>query len=99
MYCKYILGLTRSTPNCFIYRELGGFPVDVKIKTRIVAFWVSIANSVNASKLATLMYTTMYHLHVNTVYKSKWLDHVESILNECGLTNIWLSQGQGCNRE
>ena len=45
------------------------------------------------------MYNTMYHSHVNNVYKSKWLDHVESILIECGLTNIWLSQGQGCSRE
>ena len=38
MYCKYILGLSRSTPNCFIYRELGRFPVDIKIKTSIVAY-------------------------------------------------------------
>ena len=37
MFCKYILGLKRSTPNCIVYRELGRYPVDIKIKTSIIA--------------------------------------------------------------
>ena len=31
-YCKYILGLNRSTLNCFIYIEVGRFPVDIAIR-------------------------------------------------------------------
>ena len=45
MFCKYILGLKRSTPNCIVYRELERYPVDIKIKTSIIAYRSRVVNN------------------------------------------------------
>jgi len=99
MYCKYILGLNKSTPNCFIYRELGRYPLDIRIKTSIISYWSGIVNNNNESKLTSIMYKALFRLHTTNVYRCKWLDNVESILNDCGMSDIWLSQGRECNSQ
>ena len=58
IFCKYILGLNRSTPNCFTCRELGRFPADLQIKNTIVAYWSSVMKSTKDFKLTTLMLKT-----------------------------------------
>ena len=43
-------------------------------------------------KLSSIMYNIMYaHYRINTV-ESKWLKHVKNILDNCGVSFIWLSQ-------
>ena len=36
-FCKLILHLKQSTPNCMIYGELGRFPLYLDIKTRVIS--------------------------------------------------------------
>ena len=35
-FCKYILKLKKSIANCMMYGELGRFPIDIAIKTRMI---------------------------------------------------------------
>ena len=41
-FCKYVLKLKKSTANCMVYDELGRFPIDVAIKTRMIGCWGKI---------------------------------------------------------
>ena len=95
LICKYILGLKRSTPNCIVYRELGRYPVDIKIKTSIIAYWSRVVNNQNQNKLTSLLYKTLYQLYTTGVFRSTRMETIETVLNECGMSNIWQTQCQG----
>jgi hypothetical protein len=41
-FCKIILNLKATTPNCMIYGELGRYPLDIDIKLRNIFDPVSI---------------------------------------------------------
>ena len=95
MFCKYILGLNMTTSNFCIDRELGAFPLDLRITSIIVAYWSSLMNNTNDSKLTTRMYKkSLYHLPKTNIYMSKWLDQVEKAVNKCGLTDNWPLQSE-----
>ena len=91
-YLKYSLSLKMSTPTCMALGETGRFPVSIHINTRVVSFWSRIIRTSNKNKLSSIMYNIMYaHYRINTV-ESKWLKHVKNILDNCGVSFIWLSQ-------
>ena len=41
-YCKLLLNLRSSTPNCMIYGELGRYPLYIDIKQRMVSYWIKL---------------------------------------------------------
>ena len=41
-FCKLILHLKQSTPNCMIYGELGRFPLYIDIPTRVISYWCKL---------------------------------------------------------
>ena len=90
-FCKLILHLKPTTPNFMVYGELGRFPISVMIKVRMIKFWCRILNSSN-DKLSFLLYKLLYINFNNYGYESKWLISVKSILENCGMSNIWLYQ-------
>ena len=91
-YLKYSLSLKMSTPTCMALGETGRFPVSIHINTRVVSFWSRIIRTSNKNKLSSIMYNIMYaHYRINTV-ESKWFKHVKNILDNCGVSFIWLSQ-------
>lgn len=58
---------------------------------RTVTFWGRLITG-NQTKLSSILYRLLYKLDVTGVYSSPWLLNVKNILNECGLSYIWLSQ-------
>ena len=38
-FLKIILGVKKSTPNCILYGELGRFPIEVFVKSRMIGMW------------------------------------------------------------
>ena len=38
-FCKLLLHLKSSTPSYMIYGELGRYPLEIDIKSRIISFW------------------------------------------------------------
>ena len=44
-FCKYLLSLKTSTPNCMVYGELGTYPVSITIKVRLVSYWLNIISA------------------------------------------------------
>lgn len=90
-FCKLILNLKASTPNCMIYGETGLLPLELQIKTRILNFWAKLINSKD-EKICNVLYRTVHYLHVNNVVASPWVSFVSNIFNELGLTYYFESQ-------
>ena len=44
-FLRTITGLRKSTPIYMLQAELGRYPTDICIKSRMIGFWVSIINS------------------------------------------------------
>ena len=59
-FCKYILGVNKSTPNFMVYAELGRYPLSISIKIRMITFWANIVNC-NISKLSGILYRLAYY--------------------------------------
>jgi hypothetical protein len=95
-FCKHFFNLkTKSTPNFMIYGEIGAYPMFVYIKLRMVNYWSKLINGKD-NKLSLILYKYMYikNVHANHgQYQSSWFDSVKSILDNCGFSNIWESQG------
>ena len=75
-----------------IYGELGACPMSVYIKLGMVYYWSKLTNGKD-SKLSLILYKYMYIKNLHGQYQSSWFDNVKSILDNCGFSNIWESQG------
>ena len=64
--------------------------MSVDIKLRMVNYWSKLINGKD-SKL--IPYKYMYIKNYHGQYQSSWFDNVKSILDNCGFSNIWESQG------
>lgn len=90
-FYKMILKVKKSTPNCIIYGELGRYPSDIFIKSRMIGFWKRIICG-KKDKICSVLYKLMYELHVSDNMHFQWLGQIKNILNECGMSEYWLSQ-------
>jgi hypothetical protein len=89
-FCKIILHLKTTTPNCMIYGELGLYPLDIDIKLRNILYWAKLITGKD-TKLSIISYRLLY-LSQNNDCQFSWPNYVESILNECGFSYVWLNQ-------
>lgn len=81
----------KSTPLYMLLGELGRYPLEIVIKSRMVGFWNRIIHG-KQLKLSSLLYQCLLH---STNVKSKWLTCIQSIFAEVGRPDIWNSQ-QNC---
>ena len=54
-FCKLLLNLKTSTPNFMLYGELGRYPLNIKVKLKILSFWSKLIDG-KQSKLLSLVY-------------------------------------------
>ena len=55
IFCKLLLNLKTSTPNCMLYGELGRYPLNITVKLKMLSFWSKLIDR-KQSKLASLVY-------------------------------------------
>ena len=91
-FCKYLLGLKSSTPNCMVYGELGSYPVSLTIKIRLIGFWLKLISSPDY-RISKQMYNLIYRMHQNNTHQSAWLNCIRQILEQNGFGYVWLDQG------
>ena len=77
----------RSTLKYILFAELGRQPIQIDVKVPMLNYWSSILNG-KQTKLAFQTYLYMYKF----IHNYKWLNHIQSILNDCGMNYIWLQQ-------
>ena len=90
-FCKLVLQVKKSTPNCMVYGELGRQPIDVIVKGRMLAYWARLLTG-PPHKYAHLMYNLCLQLHTSGKIVFPWLQHVQNTLNELGFSNVWINQ-------
>ena len=91
-FCKLLLNLKKSTPNFMIYGELGIYPMSLYIQLRMVNFWSKMVNG-DDNRIAKILYKYMFLKNSDNQFRSDWLKYIKDILDKCGYSNIWLSQG------
>ena len=90
-FCKLLLQLKTTTPSYMIYGELGRFPLDIYIKTRMVSFWTKLVEG-KTSKLSTIVYKLCYHLNLVNSMNLPWITSIQNVLDMCGLSYVWNTQ-------
>ena len=95
-FCKRILKVRNTTPNFMVYGELGRFPLQIRVKCRMISYWCKVVN--NSSKLSSSLYRLMLSLKNHGHYVFKWIDSVESIFNNTGLGYIFINQIGFCDK-
>jgi hypothetical protein len=88
-FCKLLLHLKSSTPSYMIYGELGRYPLEIDIKSRIISFWAKLLSG-KELKLSKIIYNLCYCMSIKNVEHFTWLDNVKKILNECGFASTFL---------
>ena len=94
-FLKTILGLKSCTASYFVYGETGITPLSVDIEARMISFWSSLINPVNAKLSATLYSIMLSNFMYATNRNSKtflWIEFVKNVFTKCGHMYFWDSQ-------
>ena len=70
-----------------LHAELGCKAVDVKIKTRMIGFWLNIVNG-KESKLSKLLYKFLLGEYDGGIYQHKWIHCTKEILISVGRIDL-----------
>ena len=89
-FLRTITKCRKSTPMYMLYGELGRYPISITIKARIIGFWARIITDYS-SKYVSIIYQKMLQIGA---HKFKWTKHVQSILQEVGRNDIWISHNE-----
>lgn len=89
-FLKYILHIKKSTPNCFVYGKTGQYPLYIHVYSRLIKFWHKL-NVENVDKMSRSMLKTLQECFDLKLFESNWLIKVKKILDDCGLSFVWLN--------
>ena len=71
-FLKSVLCVKMSTPNCFIYGELGMYPLHIERKLRILKYWFKILNS-NENSYLRKIYNDLVLLSESSPEQVTWV--------------------------
>ncbi|MEW8548204.1 MAG: reverse transcriptase domain-containing protein, partial [Candidatus Thiodiazotropha sp.] len=86
-FLRYITKLRKSTPIYMLYGELGRYPVEITIKTRMIGFWISTVNS-NDAKISKILYNMLYNESIQG-HNFKWINSIKDILISVGRFDLF----------
>ena len=91
-FLKSTLGVRKTTPTCYIYKECKTYPLHITRTLRIIKFWIKIVLLDDLTP-AKLLYNTALELSENSETPvSHWLSEVKNTLFKHGFGYIWLNQ-------
>ena len=97
-FFKYALSVNKFTSSMMVYGELGATPLDIDIKSRMLAFWARLCSE-DKHKIFNTIYSLLYTLDKKDIFKSEWIETVKTTLNNCGFSGLWLNQWLPCSTE
>ena len=92
-FCKVMLHLKPSTPKVMVYGELGRFPMQIFIQSRMINFWSKVVCG-KEDKLSYRLYKILYYMSEQGIFQSQWLHTIRTILQKCELDYFWYNQFQ-----
>ena len=84
-YKMNFTNLRKSTPAYMLHAELDCKPIDIKIKTRMIGFWLNIVNGKDA-KISKFLYKFLLSDYDSGNNQLKWIQCIKDILiSVCGV--------------
>ena len=74
-FLKQILSVRPSTPSFMVYGETVRYPLEMKIKLRVLIVWVKLLQ--NEDKLCSNMYQLLYYMYQSRVINSKRITYLK----------------------
>ena len=72
---------------CYMQNLASIKAVDIKIKTRMIGFWLNIVNS-KETKLSKLLYKFLLCQYNGSIYQHKWIHCIKEILISVGRVDL-----------
>ena len=92
-FLKNVLCVKKSTPNCFVYGELGVYPLKIKLQMRAIKYWLKIIRlSLPHESYIRKIYLELLLVNVYFPNKVTWVTKVKDILFKCGMGFYWFDQ-------
>ena len=92
-----LLKLNKTIPNLMLlYGELGCYPLKLFIHVIMICFWHRLVTS-DTNKVSTYVYKRLLTVFKKDKLSSNWLKLIENILNNAGLSDVFISQGVNVN--
>ena len=86
-FLRNITKLRRSTPIYMLHAELGRYPIELFIKSRMIGFWISIVNCDN-TKITKILYNMLSN-ESNMGQNYKWINRIKDILISVGRPDLF----------
>ena len=92
-FFKTFFALNPVHQNCFVYGQLGVFPLFLKRQERVIKFWLKLIRQGNTdSALQKLVYNEMVLINEKNPTAVTWVSLVKGLLFRIGMGNYWVSQ-------
>ena len=95
-FLKYILHVKSSTPTCYVYGELGTFPLLIERQVRVIKYWTKLIGNTDTSlKLPRLVYNELLSISNEDLNVTNWASLVRDLLLNAGMGIYWYNQHVG----
>ena len=92
-FLKSVLNVKLSTPNCFVYGELGVYPLIVDRKIRVIKYWLKIIRGLNVKEhLVHKIYRELCYINTINPDAVTWVSEVKFLLESSGFGYVWQQQ-------
>ena len=92
-FCKSILYVNKSTPNCMVLGDLGRLKLKHMIDLRMLNFWYRVTCT-ESHKLSNILYKLVYNLSERNVYETEWIRTVKNYMLKYNLYGYWENQNK-----
>ena len=92
IFCKYVLGVNKSTCTNMVYGELGATPFSLISQSRMVMFWARIKQVEENRKVSSLLFQILLKMYKNVNFRSPWVMAVKNVLESYGFAGAWEHQ-------
>ena len=94
-FCRWVLNVKKSTNLSALYGELGRVPFIIQRKFNMIKYWAKLMRS-SDSFLPKKMYGILKDDvdSGNTYNGTNWASCIKSMLDNLGLSYVWLQQGE-----
>ena len=95
-FLKNILHVKKSTPTCYVYGELGVFPLLIDRQVRVLKYWVKLIRNNDISlKVPRIIYNELLAISNNNENAVNWASLVRDLLTQSGMGIYWYNQHVG----
>ena len=92
-FLKSILRVKTSTPNCFVYGELGVYPLFIDRHVKMIKYWLKVITvGMSTDNIVGKVYKELFYQSIEKPHVVTWCTQIRDLLESCGFGYVWLNQ-------